>query len=284
MRTSFFINTEIAYLYIIVSHQIVQHIPPSYTLLNNKLIPVSIKDTSITRSLFKDHLLIVKNLQPHLHFTNYDYAIAGILFFSFMLFIWLYVSNRKRLKQVIKAFYISRYANQLAREEISLGNRVSIFLSILFILTSTIFIIQISEYYGFTIGANNIIIFLVITVVIVLLYGIKLLSIRLMGFIFQIQKEAGDYISAVFLFGNALGLFMLPVVICLAFVKQISPLIFIYTGFFMITVFLFTRLIRGLIIGLNSLRVSKFYLFLYLCTLEILPIVIMVKLFLLKIK
>jgi len=74
-----------------------------------------------------------------------------------------------------------------------------------------------------------------------------------------------------------LGLFMLPVVMCLAFVKQISPLVFIYSGFGLISVFLFTRLARGLIIGFNSMRVSKFYLFLYLCTLEFLPLLFAVK-------
>jgi hypothetical protein len=108
--------------------------------------------------------------------------------------------------------------------------------------------------------------------------------IRFLGFVFQVQREASEYTTSIFLFGNVLGLFMMPVVILLAFAKDVNPLVFIYSGLVILTSFLCVRLIRGLIIGINSLRVSGFYLFLYLCTLEILPFVILVKLFLLKVK
>ena len=254
--------------------------PPS------KVNPVitGVKDTSLTSSLFRDHLLEVKNDKPKLHFTNYDYTVAGILFLSFILYVWLYASNRKRLGQVIKGFYINRFANQLAREEFSFGNRVSLFLSTLFVLTLTLFISQVNQYYRITFPADNLILFLMIIGFIILMYTVKLIGVKFVGFVFQTPKESGDYIMTIFLFGNTLGLFLLPVVICLAFVKQISPSLFIYCGFGLIAVFFFTRLIRGLIIGFNSIRVSKFYLFLYLCTLEILPFVIMVKLFMLKVK
>jgi len=67
-------------------------------------------------------------------------------------------------------------------------------------------------------------------------------------------------------------------VMCLAFFRQVSPSVFIYAGYAIIGGFLAVRLIRGLAIGFNSSRVSKFYLFLYLCTLEILPFIVLVKL------
>ena len=244
----------------------------------------STKDTISSPSLFQNHILPVKNNQPQIHYTDYDYLVTSVLFLSYVLYVWLYVSNAKRLNQVIKGFYINRYANQLAREEYSLSNRTSVFLSVLFVLTLTLFLSQTTRYYGILNQINDNLLFLLIAIGILLLYGIKLISIKLFGNIFQTTKEAGDYIITLFLFANTLGLFMLPVVICLALVEQVSALVFIYTGFTIITMFLVTRIVRGVIIGLNSARVSIFYLFLYLCTLEILPFVIMVKLFLIKIK
>jgi hypothetical protein len=104
----------------------------------------------------------------------------------------------------------------------------------------------------------------------------------LFGFIFQNEKEAGEYATTLFLFCNILGIFLLPVVIGVAFVKQVPPVTFIYFGMFIYALFIVIRLLRGIIIGVNSIRVSKFYLFLYLCTLEILPFVIMSKLFILN--
>jgi hypothetical protein len=248
-----------------------------------KTDPIPSKDTVKATSLFQNHLLVAKSSEPQLHITNYDYGVAGILFLSFVLYVWLFVTNRKRLNQVIKSFYINRYANQLAREEMALGNRVSIFLSVMFVFTLTIFFGEVIKYYGFITTSGSITFFLSIGLCIVIAYGIKLVCIKLLGFIFETPKVASDYILTLFLFANTCALFMLPVSVCVTFVKQVSPLVFIYTGFGILILFLVIRLIRGLIIGFNNPRASKFYLFLYLCTLEILPFVIMIKLFLLKI-
>jgi hypothetical protein len=243
-----------------------------------------ISDTSKAPSLFKDNLLPVKTSNPQIHYTNFDFVAAGILFVAFILFVWLYAFNRKRLNRVIKAFYIGRYANQLAREEVFLGNRVSIFLSTLFVLTSAFFITQVIGYYGFFDNKNTSVIFIQAALIIVGIYAIKILSVKLFGFIFQNPKPASDYAMTIFLFCNAIGLFMLPIVICMAFVRQISPLVFIYSGFIIFCSFLVIRLLRAIIIGFNTIRVSKLYLFLYIWVLEIVPFIIMIKLFILKVK
>jgi hypothetical protein len=229
-------------------------------------------DTSATVSLFQNHLLEVKSRGPALHFTQYDYLITSVLCFAYILFVWLYISNRKRLSQIIKGLYIGRYANQFAREGVSVGNRLIIFLSALTV-----------SYYGLLPSQNVASLFFITAFIILSIYVIKLTVIKFAGFLFETQKEIREYTVSVFLFCNTVGLFMLPLVICLAFFKQVNPLIFIYSGFGLIILLFLTRLVRGLIIGLNSPRVSKFYLFLYLCTLEIVPLVILSKFFMVRI-
>lgn len=236
-------------------------------------------DTLSTTSLFQDHLLKQKSEKPTLHFTNFDFGVASVLLFAFILFVWLYASNSRRLNQVIKAFYISRFSNQLGRDELSLGNRVSIFLSSLFVITLSLFIAQVINYFQFYKIENEVWFIIQLAALICVIYGFKIVIVRLAGFIFQSQKEVAEYSTMIFLFCNILGLFLLPIVVCIAFVKEVSPLVFIYSGFSIFVLLLFVRLLRGVVIGINSIRVSKFYLFLYLCTLEILPFVIMVKLF-----
>lgn len=241
-----------------------------------------LKDTTSYPSLFQNHALTVKNVKPQLHITQYDYWISGMFLFLFALFVWLYVTNRKKLNQTIKGFYQTHYVNENKRDEFSMGNRVSVFLSVFFVLTLSIFIVRTLSYYHITLFANNMaevfIAFIIMTV-----YGVKFITIQLFGNVFQVQKEASDYILSVFLFCNALGLFLLPVVLCLTFIKQASPAIFIYTGMGIILSFVCVRIIRGIFIGLNSQRVSKFYLFMYLCTLEILPSILLAKIFILRI-
>ncbi len=239
-----------------------------------------VTDTTATISLFKHHLLQPRHSQPVLHNTNYDYIVSGMLLFSYSMFVWLYVSNRKRLNQVVKGLFMGRYANQLAREEVSMGNRVVIFLSAMFVFTVTIFLNQTATYYEVLPDFGILGTFFLTAFIIFLMYAIKLVLMQVMGFIFETQKEIKEYTVSVLLFCNSVGLFLLPVVICQTFLKQVNPSIFIYTGALIVAIFFLTRIMRGLIIGLNSIRVSKFYLFLYLCTLEVVPLAIMVKLLL----
>lgn len=245
-------------------------------------LPVVHIDTLSTTSLFEGHLLKKKSENPSLHVTNFDFVVACVLLFAFILFVWLYAFNSRRLNQVIKAFYLNRFSNQLGRDELSLGNRVSIFLSSLFVLTLSLFITQVANYYGFNRNESEIQFFIQTAFAICAIYGIKILIVRMIGFIFQNQKEVKEYSMMIFLFCNIAGLFLLPIVVCIAFVKDVSPLYFIYSGLGIYVLLLFVRVLRGIIIGINSTRVSKFYLFLYLCTLEILPFVIMVKLFMIN--
>jgi hypothetical protein len=233
--------------------------------------------------LFNNHLLLPQGSKPVLHFTNYDFVVAGILFFLYILFVWLYVSNRKRLNQIIKGFYINRYANQLAREELAIGYRVSLFLAMLFVFSLSIFFVQLNNYFVFFV-INNSISYLIVSAAIIVLYFCKFIFIKILAFIFKLGKEEKEYKMGILLFCNALGIFMFPIVICLQFVNRVEPLVFIYSGLSVVSLFLVIRLIRSFAIGLNSNRVSLFYLFLYICTFEILPFMIGAKLFILNCK
>lgn len=252
---------------------------------HTKPVISSVKDTVTTPSLFKTHLLVGKDSRPEIHITDYDYWVTGVLLFLYTLFVWMYVSNFKKLSQLIKRFYINRYSNQLSRDELSIGNRVSVFLSVFFVLTLTLFVSRVIPYYGFHLFTTNGPVLVIITAIIIIaVYIVKFAFIKLLGYIFEIQKEANEYMMTVFLFGNILGLFMLPIVICLTFVKQVSPTVFIYAGIGIVSIFICIRIIRGIILGFNSSGISKLYLFMYLCTLEILPFIIMIKLFSLYVK
>jgi hypothetical protein len=240
-------------------------------------------DTTRAPSIFQQHSLQPRHVKPIIHLMNYDYLVALILFVSFCAFVWLYVSNAKKLNQLIRGFYVNRSGDQVSRDEYTASNRVGFLLSILFLFTVSLFAGQVIEYSGIGPEKGGIALYLVIAAGLVLMYLLKYITIRLSGFIFKVGKETQDYAAALLVFINILGLFMLPVVICLEFVKQVNPLIFIYTGTFFLFGFLCIRLLRGIVIGFSSNRVSKFYLFLYLCTLEIIPFVILVKLFMLYI-
>lgn len=253
--------------------------PETNPAIHDTMSVLPAADTTLAPSIFQQHQLQPRHEKPIIHLTGYDYLVAIILFVSFAAFVWLYVSNAKKLNQLVKGFYVNRTGGQPARDEYSASNRVGFLLSLLFLFTIPLFLGQAVEYWGIDLRMSRIAMYSTIAVGLALMYLVKYITIRLSGFIFKVSKEAQEYATAMLIFVNMLGLFMLPVVICLEFVKQVSPLVFIYTGAFFIAGFLCMRLLRGIVIGFSSNRVSKFYLFLYLCTLEIVPFVILVKLF-----
>jgi hypothetical protein len=225
--------------------------------------------------MFKGHLLPKKTVKPKLHFTDYDYGVAGVLLVAYILFVWIYSTNRKKINQIFKTFYFS---SQSAREELFAGSRVSITLLVLFVLSAASFLFETIEYFGFNKGGDEILLLVKLIVAITFAYGLKIFGVRLFGNILQNQKPAKDYALIIVLFCNVFGLLLLPIVVCIAFVEGISPRVFIYAGGILYALLLFARIIRGIMISLNSAGVSILYLFLYLCALEILPLLIVIKL------
>lgn len=240
--------------------------------------PAPATDTLQAPSIFKGNLLQPVDPKPKIHYSQYDYAIFSALFISFVVFVWIYVSSRKRLGTLVSVFSSNKSNNPQSREEYSGSNRMGFVLSFLFLLTLTVFAGQVMDYYNLASPGGKVIQYGIIVLALVAIYAIKIMAVRLSGFVFKTGKETAEYVSTLFVFINLLGLFLLPVVMCLAFFRQVSPSIFIYAGYAIIGSFLVLRVIRGFVIGFNSNRVSVFYLFLYLCTLEIVPFILLVKL------
>lgn len=278
-----FRKLEINYLCTIVPTNTTKNIELADTLSKTLQTSDTVCADSITSSLFQGHLLPVKHEGMQLHLVKCDFWSASVLMCLYLLFIWLYVSNRKRLNQMISAFYFNRNSNVLSRDEFTIGNRVAVFLSVFFVVANTIFILHLLPVIGVSeLPFNNLTLGFIIAGGLVFIYAVKMLLIKFIGYIFKVQKEASEYSMLVFLFCNVLGLFMLPLSVLLTFMRQVAPSVFVNVGIFMVASFIVIRIIRGLFLGLNSSRISKFYLFIYLCTLEIMPFVILTKLFMQK--
>jgi hypothetical protein len=65
----------------------------------------------------------------------------------------------------------------------------------------------------------------------------------------------------------------------LAYARQIPAEILIWTGIVSWCLILVYRLLRVILIGAANSNVSFFYIILYLCTLEIIPFVVILKVF-----
>ncbi len=105
--------------------------------------------------------------------------------------------------------------------------------------------------------------------------GKKVIYLTL-GLMFETQNEIREYLFSYDNFNRSLSLVFLPVVILIQFAPLKTPVFIAVLGLVILFLFNLILLRRGTIILLKK-QFSLFYLFLYLCTLEILPLLLIYK-------
>ena len=106
---------------------------------------------------------------------------------------------------------------------------------------------------------------------------LKHLTISIIGGIFPLSKETGLYNFTIMVFGIILGLFLLPFNLLIAFGPAgLKPGIF-YLAALLILAHLIFRSMRALFQTSRLWQRNKFHFFLYLCTVEIAPVIVLLK-------
>ena len=234
------------------------------------------KPVHTEKSIFTSNELQAVNLQPALiNDTGYNW-LTGILMLSFIIYTITQFNYSKRLSQIFKAAFARRYVNQLVREGGLFKERITIGLLFIFFATVTTFIFQGIRYILDIKLTYPVMTFCAIFGGLLLFWLVKVGLIKFLGFIFKNQASAYEYNLTGLIYFEIIGLLLLP--LCLPAVYQ-DPQLFSQIGLLIILAGLFINLSRGFMVGLSNSKFSLFYLILYLCTLEILPLVVVVKIF-----
>ncbi len=105
---------------------------------------------------------------------------------------------------------------------------------------------------------------------------VKIFLVRVSGFMFgtgdMAQKQQYIYFNSY----NAIGVILIPLLFILLIIESPGWLYFILT--IMAGMFIY-RWVQIVVIGIRQLRFNSFHLILYLCTLEIIPLLILLKIF-----
>lgn len=201
--------------------------------------------------------------------------IHGVLFASFTMLVLLRVFDFRRLLLLFQGFMRASSVAQTYREESALTSRVSIFLLLNFLLLGGLFTWQtLGVLMG---GYPEPSAVLWISLAMLCMYVIKIIGVRVLGFIFEMREAAQEYIYNIVLFNKTIGLVLFPVTLCLAYARQLPPGWLVAIGLSFWGLVLVYRFVRLSWIGLSVRGVSFLYIILYLCTLEILPFIVIIK-------
>ena len=244
---------------------------------------IGVDKTNYTTSIFKNHELKRFSSGPINRESHSQDWVLIVILFSLLSISWLKVFHYKKLNQYFNIFLKERISGQVLREERPFSEQASIqmFVSGLFSLSLYFFQVITSSHLNVQASQDNGgMLYVKILCFLLVLFSVKILSLKLLGHIFLLQKMATEYIYTILLFFNILGVLVLPLTIALQYVPVYTSLYFICFGAVLIALVFLYGLYRGLIIGIGNSTVSNFYLFIYLCTLEILPLLIVFNLIL----
>jgi len=197
-------------------------------------------------------------------------------FFWLLIIIFARQSYTFRLRQIFAATFKPKQVKLLRREGNFLKQSFPILLLLLFAFVISLFAFLIinkqhpdSFYFAFGEG------FLLLYGLLILFFLLKFLLIKILGILFDTQSLSSLYLLDHFLFYISEGILLFPVLILLVY----SGLqIFLYLAVILLVTLWLFRLQRAFVLGLGCTNYSLHYLFLYLCTLEVMPIILIYKL------
>ena len=182
----------------------------------------------------------------------------------------------KYLRNLFLLFWQTSIRQKQTREQLLQNNLASVLLNVLFVASAGIYLtLYIQFKHWVDIPFYHLLLYIVVILFVV--YLGKYLFLVFSGWVFNVPDATGAYTFIVFLVNKILGIVLIPFVLMITFsplpIKQIT--ITISAGL-TVLLFLYRYLISFAVIRSN-LKVSALHFFLYLCAVELLPLLLIYK-------
>lgn len=208
--------------------------------------------------------------------TGMNWLIITLLV-SLFTFSWMRMVYEKFIVQIVGAMVNYQVSLRLFRERNVLFKNISLGLNFTFALNCGLFIFYVVDFLGMEQALPyKFLSMLVYTMGVAIIYSLKSGTCKFLGYVFLVKDEFDEYIHNVRLYNKNIGLFLFPVIIVYPFIGDPAKPYIIYSGFLIIGMLILLRIHRGFQIIMKK-GVSIFYLILYLCAIEILPVLLLIK-------
>jgi hypothetical protein len=154
-------------------------------------------------------------------------------------------------------------------------------LNVLFILSCGMFITLFAQFYKFT-SIPFWQLFIYATTILALVYLVKYFVIVFAGWVFNASEAATDYRFIVFLINKLIGIFFIPILFVIAYTSDDVKKIAITVALCVAGLLLALRYLISLVRIRKNLNLTAFHFFIYLCAVEIMPLLVLYKILFIK--
>jgi len=235
--------------------------------------------------------VFIESFPPHEEFRDNFHSenLAGISFpdwyFIIILIIlsslaWARIMYGKFLNSTWASAYSYQLADKAYTESGVVQRRFGFGLDLLYLLNMSLFLNLLNLFFlpGF-IASDGIQFLIQAFLILSLLVLFRLFIMRLTGFIFERSELFKGFLYHYFLYNKVIGMILIPFLFAIPYTQGKLQETLIFTGISMIILVQFFRMFRVSVYVLKNV-VLLFYLILYLCILEILPVLVIIKLIL----
>ena len=203
-----------------------------------------------------------------------------VFLIQLLILAWLSYNYPRKVRRPFLILFNREIEKQEFSERFSWTSTFSLaFMSVFFISVAWfVYIVMQSMGLAQFKGTDGVLFFLLLLLGLILLYLLKLLLLNITG-----ELCTGDYAISLYSYSmgqyyQVTGLFLFPIAALMTFVPGIPLDLWLGIGVGIYALFYLLRLLRGVINSYEA-EAQPFYLILYLCTFEFLPIVLAVNYF-----
>jgi hypothetical protein len=251
----------------------------SLKALKKDSVPLIAKDTTVYKLLLNAPIL--NNDKPTVMITAFKNAETKDFVFYLLVALVLLLALVKILfpkyfKNIFNIFFQTSFRQKQTREQLTQDNIAALLLNVLFILSSACFVALIAHKFK-VIKISFWQIFIVATIALTIIYLVKFLFTQFMGWIFNKTDIAQSYSFLVFIVNKIIGVVLIPFLFLIAYsAAKMESLSF--TIALMLIIFLFLYRFFSTYKNISSrLKINAIHFFLYFCSIEILPLLLMYK-------
>lgn len=244
-------------------------------------LPVKNNDTTTYRKyhthpylpLSGKSIFMISDFRERRTLDDLFYLLMGVL----VLLAFIRTAFPRYFKNLFVLFFQTSLRQKQTRDQLLQNNLASVFVNLLFIVSTSIYGALVIRHYNWLDYPFWQVIFFGAALLTVVYFG-KFLFLRFSGWVFNSREASMNYTFTVFLVNKVLGVCLVPFLFLMAFAKPPVREIAYTISVGLIGLLLLYRYVISFATIRNTLKVNALHFFLYLCAVEVLPLLVLYKL------
>ncbi len=206
------------------------------------------------------------------------YAIVALVLF----FAIIKATFPKYMQDLFRLFFRTTLKQRHLSEQLSQTPLPSFLLNLFFFFLAGLYLSFWIEHAGYNPFSDFWVLLAYLLLALVLAYLIKYSTLRLTGWLFRAREAAASYLFTVFTINKMTGIFLLPLVVVMAFAATPVFTMALTLSWVVLVALLLYRLVLSFRVVRKQVQLSGFHFLLYVAGFEIAPLLVIYKLIVLN--